>query len=207
MIINVEKNFIFIHIPKNAGTEMTRNIGKVYKKNIILQQVDPKTGIDKMHLYLDVIHKYVNPNLFENAIKFCIIRNPYEKLYSAWNYLRNRYQFSNVNDFIKYKINKEFIYGLELIPRDARVHYRPQHTFIYDIEGNKKVDYIIRYENLNNDIKSLNKKYNYIIPEYGDIAKYAINKYFRYFNSESVQKINELYELDFKLFGYEMILP
>lgn len=207
MIINKQQKFIFIHIPKNSGTEMSKCIQKVYTKSILLQQVDQKTGIDKMHLYLDVINKYVDINWFNNAIKFCIIRNPYEKLYSAWNFLKNRYQFSNVNDFIKYKVNKEFIFGLELIPRDARVHYRPQHTFTHNNEGNKKVDFIIRYENLNDDIKILNAKYNYKIPEYGDIKKYKINKYFDKYNSDSIQKINDLYELDFKWLDYKMILP
>ena len=45
-------------------------------------------------------------------------------------------------------MTEEFIYGRELIPMDARVHYRPQYTFIYN-EGIKNVDYIMRFENLN----------------------------------------------------------
>ena len=41
----------------------------------------------------------------------------------------------NVNDFVKYKLDKNFIYGRELIRKDARVHYRPQFTFVYDEKG------------------------------------------------------------------------
>jgi hypothetical protein len=50
---------------------------------------------------------------------------------------------------------------------DARVHYRPQYTFIYDNNNNKKVDFVIKYENLNKDIEDFNKKYKLDIPYYG----------------------------------------
>ena len=160
-------------------------------------------GIDKMHLYYDVIYQFISKNVLDNYFKFCIIRNPYNKLYSAWNFIKKRHGYNNVNDFIKYKLNEEFIYGKELIPGDARVHYRPQFTFVYDNEGNKFANFIIRYENLNEDISEMNKKYDLNIPLYdnGNTQKSYINL----LNKESILKINSLYEKDFKLFNYEMI--
>lgn len=66
------------------------------------------------------------------------------------------------NDFLIIKS----LFIKELIPRDARVHYRPQFTFVYDNENNKFADFIIRYENLNEDIHKMNEKYSLKIKVY-----------------------------------------
>ena len=100
------------------------------------------------------------------------------------------------------KLSEEFIFGLELIPGDARVHYRPQWTFIFDNKNNKKIDFIIRYENLNEDINKFNKKYNLKIPLYGNKNKYSKLNYISKFNKESITKINKLYKNDFELLNY-----
>lgn len=206
MIICDKKEFIFIHIPKNSGTAMTKELQKIYKDTTFLINCDRdgiNIGIDKMHLYYDVIDKFISKNLLDNYFKFCIIRNPYNKLYSAWNFIKKRHGYSDVNDFIKYKLDEEFIYGKELIPGDARVHYRPQFTFVYNNENNKFADFIIRYENLNEDISKMNEKYGLNIPLYDDGN--TKKSYINLLNKESIIKINSLYKKDFELFNYEMI--
>ena len=124
-------------------------------------------------------------------------------MFSAWKYLRNRYPCKNINEFVKNILTEEFIYGRELIPMDARVHYRPQYTFIYN-EGIKNVDYIMSFENLNDDITNFNKQYNLNIPLYGN-GKCKSDNYIHNYNKESIEKINKLYEKDFLYFDYTMI--
>lgn len=206
MIISDNKEFIFIHIPKNSGTAMTEALQKTYKDTKLLMYCERdviNNGIDKMHLYYDVIDKFISKNILDNYFKFCIIRNPYNKLYSSWNFIKERHGYKDVNDFIKYKLDEEFIYGKEIIPGDARVHYRPQFTFVYDNENNKFADFIIRYENLNEDISKINENYGLNIPLYdnGNSQK----NYIKHLNKESITKINSLYKKDFELFNYEMI--
>jgi hypothetical protein len=206
MIICDKEKFIFIHIPKNSGTTMTELLQKTYEDTKLLMFCERdgiNIGIDKMHLYHKVIDKFIPKNILDKYIKFCIIRNPYDKLYSAWNFIKERHGYNDVNDFIKYKLDENFIYGNEIIPGDARVHYRPQYTFVYDEQNNKFVDFIIRYENLNEDISKLNKKYNLHIPLYdnGNTQKNYIN----FYNKDSINKINNLYKKDFILLNYEML--
>jgi hypothetical protein len=207
MIICDKKKFIFIHIPKNSGTTMSNEIHKIYNDSKLLKFVEregPNIGIDKMHLYNEVIDIFIPKNILDTYFKFCIIRNPYNKLYSAWNFIKNRHGYENVNDFIKYKLNEKFIYGLEINPGDARVHYRPQFTFVYNKNDNKYVDFIIKYENLNNDIRILNNKFDLNIPEYDNNIE---KNYIKFFNRESIEIINKLYKKDFILFNYNMINP
>lgn len=206
MIVCDSKKFIFIHIPKNSGSAMTEELQKTYKDSKLLmncQRDGMNIGIDKMHLYYDVIDKFISKNTLDDYFKFCIIRNPYNKLYSSWYFIKERHGYKDVNDFIKYKLDEEFIYGKELIPRDARVHYRPQFTFVYDNENNKFADFIIKYENLNEDISKMNETYGLNISLYdnGNTQKSYINL----LNKESITKINSLYKKDFELFNYEMI--
>jgi len=206
MIICETKKFVFIHIPKNSGTSMTKELQKTYKNTQLLINVERygvNIGIDKMHLYYDVIDKFISKNILCNYFKFCIIRNPYNKLYSAWNFIKKRHGYNDVNDFIKYKLDEEFIYGKEFIPGDARVHYRPQFTFVYNNDDNIFVDFVIRYENLNEDICKMNEKYDLNVPLYENenIKKSYIN----FLNKESITKINYLYKKDFELFNYEML--
>ncbi len=206
MIICDNNKFVFIHIPKNSGTAMTNELQKIYKNTKLLINVERNgvnIGIDKMHLYYDVIYEFIPRNVLENYFKFCIIRNPYNKLYSAWNFLKDRQEYSNVNDFIKYKLNEEFIYGKEIIQGDARVHYRPQFTFVYDNKNNKFADYIIRYENLNEEIIIMNEKYGLDIKPYDNSN--SQKSYINHFTEESILKINSLYKKDFELFNYEML--
>jgi hypothetical protein len=200
MIICDKEKFIFIHIPKNSGSSMTESLQKTYEDTKLLMFCEREginIGIDKMHLYYEVIDQFIPKNILDKYVKFCIVRNPYDKLYSAWNFIKERHGYNEVNDFVKYKLDENFIYGKEIIPGDARVHYRPQFTFVYDENNNKFSDFIIRYENLNEDISKLNKKYNLNISLYdnGNTQKNYIN----FFNVESIKKINNLYKKDFIL--------
>lgn len=208
MIICDEKKFIFIHVPKTSGTAMSNTIIKKYPNSEQLSNVEKSgenKGIDKMHLYNEVISKYIDEYKLSNYIKFCIVRNPYDKLYSAWNYLKDRYQYKNVNEFVKHELCETFIYGKEMKELDARVHYRPQFTFIYNNNQDKYVDNILKYENLNKDISNLNKQYNLNILEYG--KNQNEKSYIKHFNKESINKINNLYRKDFMLLQYDMITP
>jgi hypothetical protein len=205
MIICDKEKFIFIHIPKNAGTSMSKNLLLKYPSGNILWGTERKgknIGIDKGHLYNYVIGNYINSNILKGYRTFCIVRNPYNKVYSAWNYLRSRYKYGNVNEFIKNKLNESFIYGLEIIKDDARVHYRPQYTFVYDGSDEKYVNFIIKYEQMNEDIKELNSRFNLNIPEFGVNTD---RDYIKFLNNESIEKINKLYKKDFKLFNYKML--
>lgn len=188
---------------------MSEVLQKLYKDSKLLMRVDESTGIDRMHLHQDVIAQYISREKVGEYFKFCIIRNPYDRTYSAWNFVKNRYPYDDVNDFVKHHLSNEFIFGRELVPMDCRVHYRPQFTFIYDEDFNFNVNYIIRYEALNEDIQRLTSLYgpgsskNIFkegITPYGE--KYQTPRYLDRLDQDSILKINQLYEKDFVCLKY-----
>lgn len=205
MLINDNPKFIFIHIPKNSGTAMSENLLKVYKQAKQLKWVDPSNGLDKMHLYYNVQNKYIPKEIINTSFKFCIVRNPYTKLCSAYYYLKNRFKYQNINDFVKNHLDEDFIFGRELEKNDARVHFRPQYTFVYDKFLEKRVDFVIKYENLNEDIEYINEKFGLKIPCYGEENKYNDLDIIKNLDRDSIKIINNLYARDFEYFNYEKI--
>ena len=51
----------------------------------------------------------------------------------------------------------------------------------------------------------LNNKFDLSIPTYGNKTKYNKSTYINNFNSNSINKINKLYQKDFEYFNYEML--
>lgn len=75
MIICNKNKFVFIHIPKNSGIAMTKELQKTYKNTQLLIETKRdgiNIGIDKIHLYYDVIDKFISKNVLDNYFKFCI---------------------------------------------------------------------------------------------------------------------------------------
>lgn len=192
------KELKFIHITKCAGTFIEK-VGKA--NNIDWGLYHYKTG-EYGHWHKPFSKKPTH--LKEKYDWFVIVRNPYTRIlseyYCRWGGIGNKAIIHSKEEFNKYliqQINKKPVY-----------HYNEQYEYI----DNKIPINIIKFENLNEDLEILFKKYNLNI----DIRKYkklntkedrnkTINFTIEDFNSELINLINNVYKKDFELFGYKMI--
>ena len=184
---------IFIHIPKNAGNTVLRQLG-CYGTHEIYRYYQEK---DKQR--------------FERYYKFSIVRNPWDRVVSAWSYLKGggmhledkilalRYlgRFNNFNDFIVRWINEKNIYKI--------VNFHPQYTFICDAEKNIKMDFLIRYEELDEGLAMVNKKLSLGWPEKLPCRNPSSREksYQDYYSEESKQIVANVYQTDIEMFGYK----
>ncbi|WP_338733316.1 sulfotransferase family 2 domain-containing protein [Mangrovimonas cancribranchiae] len=162
MIISNKYKFIFIHIPKNAGTSISESLKVATQEekhwavsdNTKHQTFNDLISIKENAKFLD---KLIKGYGFLNYFKFAIVRNPYERMVSLYDYLNKykvREEILNVNSF------DEFINELNN-PHSwvSNLHStRLQLDFVKDNKGFICLDYIGRYEDLDNSIKKIQNK-------------------------------------------------
>lgn len=206
-------NTIFIHIPKTGGSFIESNLKSIFK-------------------YKNFVGGHTNYIEFEKNIKdiselniFTIVRNPYERTISAFNYLKKQYTINGIKDqdYIFFKrINipsnlTEFIDEIYIKFKESKLdeilHSIQQYKFLIDKNNNicQKIN-ILKFESLSQDFLNYiniykndeyiyNKLYNCI---YKNIDISLKNKA-EILTVDNIKKINEIYHNDFALFGYEMI--
>ena len=200
------KKITFIHIPKTGGT----SLNKLFKRrgiNIINHNIR-----DKGFRYLKEISKND-----DDEIRFCYVRNPYDRVVSAFFYLskgginRGDYEDALKFNILKYQGDFESFVKYELYessPIFEQMHFKEQYKWICDNNGNILVDEILRFEDFGNEILSFFKKNNLKVPFMwrlrGVPHKNSSKKdnYKTYYSEETKNIIAKVYETDFKLFYY-----
>lgn len=181
---------IFIHIPKAAGMSVVKCI----------------YGLDSSNHYGYKDYKTNNIEKYNSYFKFSFVRNPYDRLISAYTYLSqggmneiDRYwykkflsQYGSLSSFIQNG-------GLEKAINENAEHFIPQHCFVYN-DGKLEVDFLGKLESINDDMEYLST----ILKFSHEFRKVNASKPEGYSLSEDDKKIvSELYSLDFELLGYE----
>ena len=109
MIISKSRNFIFVHVPKAAGTSVSRHLSQFTEAGDV--DINPplsafaeyhcrEFGLRK-HTTAQEIRAFVGPDAFSSAFKFAFVRNPYARLFSLYNFLKfkwRRWEGSQIMD-------------------------------------------------------------------------------------------------------------
>jgi len=139
---NKKGPFIFIHIPKTGGTSINRAFE--------FPKADPTLKIKK-HYYLADIKKRIAPQIWEQSFKFCFVRNPWDRLYSHYRY-RVRRKLIKADHF--YDSFKAWLtYHLQENPNKGNLC--PQIEWIRDDQGQIDMDFIGRFERLEEDFQKI----------------------------------------------------
>ena len=186
--IFLEKNCLFFHIPKTAGISVSKSLFG-----------DVEWG----HRSVSFYKSYYGEDTFNTLYKFCFVRNPYKRLFSAYTFLKqggiNNQDLEFSKSYLKEYINfNEFVLkGLEKKEIMNWVHFKPQYTFICDKNDKVVMDFIGKVENLNTDFNTVCKQLN-IKSELQTLNKSKIIK--NEFSEEIKNIIKLKYQKDFNLF-------
>ena len=205
-VLNEEK-IIFIHIPKTAGSAIELLLLKS-KKNVYKNKF---YGISKFNNHSKAMHHLTAKDLksilnnYNDFFKFTIIRNPYSKLISEYYWC----EVENMGYKSKQSFDK-FLDDIEIIVNNNKYedsiyydHFMPQYFFVYDENKDIIVDYIGKYEKLNESVQFIKSKFN-ITSELPIFEKYInrmTNKII--LNESQKNRIYNLYKKDFQLFDYK----
>jgi hypothetical protein len=122
MIINNTFRFVFVHIPKSAGTTITSvlsryssycdiELGGTALGEAVQPLFQKRFGLQK-HSTFSEIRNVVGEVLLKRYFSFAFARNPYSRAYSAYKYLdraRRDKQIASLSDFDKFKDFAGFI--------------------------------------------------------------------------------------------------
>jgi chondroitin 4-sulfotransferase 11 len=181
---------VFIHIPKCGGISL---VEAVYG--------DSRSQHSTWRDFL-----IEDPIKFDSYFKFAFTRDPVNRCYSAYTYLKrggrtpldlywnDRYikKYSSFDDFV--------LRGLEGAIANSAEHFIPQHKFICDDAGKVLVDFVGRVERMQED-------YQYLADKLGITAKLelrnATEEESAYVASTKVRStIRRLYHKDYEILGY-----
>ena len=193
MTINHEKKLIFIHIPKNAGTSIIKAMGveNLFMDNTIKEY--------KEH-YGDYWNEYK---------KFTVVREPIDRFISAYKFARmdesgwfsatgeeglekhHHYELCNemnINEYISYLYKN---------PEKFNRWISPQTFIISNENGEREIDYYVRYENLLEDLQKIGidkiEKLN--SSKIKDEKTIELTK-------KSKNQLYQIYDIDYQNFSY-----
>lgn len=194
---NDKHDAIFIHIPKTAGTS-------------IATMLDIKRA---RHIRLDRYATFDGQRC-KRSYKFCFVRNPYDRLLSAYSYLHAAIGKNQSPDVIwAGKMLADFpdfeAFVLRLRDRKFRkailsyIHFLPQVSWISLSNRPAQMDFIGRFETLDVDAAKICAHFG--LDE--DLPKTRIsthNEYKSEYSHEMCEIVFSIYRDDFKTFGYEI---
>jgi hypothetical protein len=182
---------LFIHIPKTAGSSLWYLNKKI---NLLPSFLYGHQSQYEQEILCE-IHNY-KPNYC-----FTIVRNPYTRIISIYNYLRDRVYFRGSRDEIytdSELVLEEWVEKFIVSPsKKARSvclnhHFTPQVCFL---NGKSDVN-IFKFEELD----KLEDFFRIKLPH----ANASNNKYQAVHTEKSIEFVRKYYKDDFERFGYEL---
>jgi len=212
MLLRGTPDCVFIWIPKTAGTSLYHwlhdNIG-MRKMNVPRDySTFPGHGaatFGHVH-YLSLLYQGFVPQSFhDRAYRFAMVRNPYSRIASLYNYLRIDQGYAGefpafVEDV---RLNRP---PVGLYNHRGLSQTNPQVDWLMGWNGAFLADNIFKVEEMDTAIACLAQQFHIATPppvESRNVSKKFVSV--EDFDHETIEKVNEIYARDFALLEYDRI--
>ena len=179
---------IFIHIPKSAGMSISFALYGEDPWHHSISDYEP-LGRAKLRKYF----------------KFSFVRNPFERIVSTYCYSflqKEKNPSTSVSFVADYGSLNDFVLDW-LTPKNVEGHYffRPQAHYIKNSDGSIGVDYVGRYETIEEDFRFVSERLGLSVklPFRNSSKVFDID---RALSVEACERIFSVYRDDFELFSY-----
>ncbi len=184
---------IFIHVPKVAGTSINH---AVYGRTL------------GHYSALEIRRAF--PRLYQDAFTFAFVRDPWERVYSAYCFAKKgqtesmgihnpeQYQipeFETFESFVFDWLDKKNIADLDFV-------FQPQHAFVCDSDGQVMVDFLGRLENIDTDMQEVAKLLGRPISVNTKNSSGSKQRLKSQISPAIREKIAGIYRQDIEIFGY-----
>lgn len=206
MLISDSHRFIFVHTRKVAGSSIRdilepfslqkpNTIISKFKSRVFHVERDYHKFAFRQHSDIMALKNIMPEKLFDAYFKFSFVRNPWKRLVSEYEFIKRRPKHGRHKKVIKMTFAQYIIY-------QAKRHDAHQIHMLADKNGEIQMDFIGRFENLQED-------WNYICDKIGIANKHLSHRkkavkvdYNDYYNDKNKKLVAKLWEKDIDAFGY-----
>jgi hypothetical protein len=209
IVISKKNKLIFFHLPKNGGTSVSdlllRNenyyyswviFSKILKKftrknNFFFDNFQNKIHLLSSHEPVKSIEEKISPQIFNTYFKFAIVRNPYSRFVSRYNYTK---LISNINHLKFSEFVKQFIKFNMITDK--------QYQFLLNKNGKIGVDKVFKLENINKDINEITSRININPNKFYRINTSTYDDYKQYYDADTKKIVENFCKEDLDFFNY-----
>ena len=215
-IINTSRRFVFVHVPKSAGTSICHalsplttafdlEIGGTPYGEAFQELVFERFRLHK-HMRASELRDLLGPARWSDSFTFAFVRNPFSRAYSTYKYLKqHRAELPFIDQFDTFD---EYVSSAEwdghgpfrlLLPQSHWTHHR----------GEQLVDFIGRVETFTADLDHVLRMVGAgeakAAPDVQNVS--ALPPSPPRLSEQAVAKIVDRYASDFAVFGYDPTVP
>lgn len=197
-------NLKFIHISKTGGSSIENSAKKQninwgrfhYNSKMVSLANTSFEFCPRWH----IPPRYFSSNPFQNYTTFTVVRNPYTRCLSEFNCQHTGYFEKDASPTIL----NEWIHD-QLRNKQFNGHFIPCSEYVFNDDGSRFVDHVLKFENLNHDFSHLMKQYNLPIKLKHTNVGRKNNLTINDFHSTTIQMINNYFHDDFVNFNYSKL--
>lgn len=218
MILSLSHNFIFVHVPKTAGSSITRRLspfGREHQRSIWRSlsrrtpfKEKPENAHFRIHARADSIARKLSRPVYDSFNSFAVVRNPFDHAVSHFEYMKQYRSKRVAENFAKMDFEAYLVERMKKpslrVPFFARMP--DQSYFLVNETGEMLVKTLIKFENLDVEMDALAESVG--LPKL-DLQRvnFTTNRskkrpYQSYFNPTTQEMVLRLYDRDFDNFGY-----
>ncbi|MEC7565587.1 MAG: sulfotransferase family 2 domain-containing protein [Planctomycetota bacterium] len=210
MLVSHTHRFLFVHVPKTAGSSVTEALRPVchQPEKVWVNRVLAKIGIHvnwfgplswksgRKHTTARQMQKMFPRSVFDGYFKFAFVRNPWDLMVSYYHYLQaqeSHHRSTKVlglggfREYLKYEMQRNKI---------------SQTRFLTDANGELIVDFVGRFEDLAVDFGKICRRLN-IDATIEHHNRSTHREYPSYYDDETARWVAEHWQDDIQRFGYE----
>jgi hypothetical protein len=196
----MNRDVIFMQMPKSASSSMG-SILKKYDIQIIDHNIRNPDYVS--------LSKYMESHPEKEFFAFTFVRNPWDRVVSAFHYLKeggnNPEDRSDYETYLEqYDEDFERFVKQAFLTKDIfeQLHFRPQYRWVTDEDNNLLVDFVGKYETLEDDFRCVCQIIGVEEESLPVMNKSNHKQYRQYYNSKTKHIIEEAYAIDIQLFNF-----